>query len=229
VYEFVHTAPETRTTVRRFALTAERQGYDSLVVRNHYDPDAEIDESLPEVPDDTEIPVYEGVEIRADDAEELHHGMRKAERADVDAVVVHGGDEPLNRAAIEAGVDLLAHPNRASGRRNERSFDHVLAREAADTGVAVEFNLSSVLRSSGGERVKMLRRVREMLELVRKYDTPYVVSGDPSSHLDLRAQREVRALCELAGFEADEARAGIDDNPTGVLSDEEPDVRVVDE
>jgi len=227
MYEFVHTAPETNTTVRRFALTADRQGYDALVVRNHYSPDTDI-QSLPEVPDDTEIPVYEGAELRAGNVESLHHGIRKAEGANLNLIAVHGGDESINRAAIDAGIDVLAHPNRGSGgkTRGGRSFDHVLAREAAEEGVAVEFNLTSVLRGSGGERVKKLRRIHETLKLIRKYDTPYVVSGDPFSVLELRGPREVRALCELIGFEPDEGHAGMCENAEELLNDE-PDTRVI--
>jgi len=222
MYEFAHAAPETRTTPARMALTAARAGYDALVLRNHTDAD---DYPSFEVPDDLPVPVHEGVEVRAEDVESLHESVRRAEREDAAVVVAHGGDESINRAAIGAGVDLLAHPNRGRGRG--RSFDHVLARDAADAGVAVEIALAPVLRSSGGERVKALRDLRATLRLVRKYDTPFVVSADPDTHLQVRAPRETRALARLVGIEDDEFERATKETPERLLADDDESVEVV--
>lgn len=220
MYEFVHSAPETRTTPARMAHTAERAGYDALVLRNHTGADEYPSFGVPE---DTPLPVHEGVEVRADGVEELHERVRRTEREKAAVVVVHGGDESINRAAIDAGVDLLAHPNRGRG----RSFDHVLAREAAENGVAVEFSLAPVLRASGGERVKALRGIQEALKLVRKYDTPFVVSADPHDHLQLRAPRELRAVARLSGFEDDEFERATSETPERLLAADDESVEVV--
>ncbi|MDY6779323.1 MAG: RNase P subunit p30 family protein, partial [Halobacteria archaeon] len=108
-------------------------------------------------------------------------------------------------------VDVLCHPT-----RGDDVFNHVLAREASENDVAVEFNLSRILRSSGGERVSALGSTRELLKLVRKYSTPFVISGDPSSHLELRAPREVGALCRVVGFEESELEEGMERTPSRI-------------
>jgi len=222
VFEFVHAAPETRTTPARMALTAARAGYDALVLRNHTDAD---DHLSFDVPDDPAIPIHEGVEVRAENVEELHEDVRRAEREDAAVVVAHGGDESINRAAVDAGVDLLAHPNRGRGRG--RSFDHVLARDAAEAGVAVELSLAPVLRASGGERVEAIRGIHETLKFVRKYGTPFVITADPYTHLQLRAPRELRAVARLIGIEDDEFERATHETPELLLADDDESVEVV--
>lgn len=222
MYEFVHSAPETHTTPSRMALTVARAGYDAVVLRNHTD----VDEYPPfDVPDDLPIPVYEGVEVRAKNVEEMHEGVRRAEREDAALIAVHGGDETINRAAIDAEADLLVHPNRNRGRGT--SFDHVLAREAAEKGVAVELSLAPVLRASGGERVEAIRDLHTTLKLVRKYGTPFVVSADPYTHLQVRASRETRALARLVGIGDAEFERATEDTPERLLKDDDTPVEVV--
>jgi ribonuclease P/MRP protein subunit RPP1 len=220
MYEFVHAAPETRTTPARMAHTASRAGYDAVVLRNHTDTEEYTSFDLPE---DPEIPVHMGVEVRADTIQELHEGITKAEREGAAVVTAHGGDEKLNRAAIDAGVDLLAHPNRGRG----RSFDHVMARQAAENGVAVELSLAPVLRSSGGERVRAIRDLHTTLKLLRKYEALFVVSGDPRTHLQVRTPRELRAVARLVGVEDEEFDRGTKQTPADILSDDDEPVEVV--
>ncbi|MFP4189312.1 MAG: RNase P subunit p30 family protein [Halobacteriales archaeon] len=221
MFEFVHAAPETQTTPARMAYTAERAGYDAVVLRNHFD--ARGDYPSYDVPDDPSVTVHEGVEVRADGVETLHEGVRRAESEGAALVAVHGGDETVNRAAVDADADLLAHPNRGRG----RSFDHVLAREAAEAGVAVELSLAPVLRASGGERVRAIRDLRATLKLVRKYGTPFVVSADARTHLELRAPRELRAVACLVGIEDDEFERGVEETPRELLADDDAPVEVV--
>lgn len=203
------------------ALTAERAGYDALVLRNHTDAD-----TYPsfDVPEDPAVPIHEGVEVRAEGVEELHERVRRAEREDA-VVVAHGGDESINRAAIDAGVDLLAHPNKGRGRG--RPFDHVLAREAAEAGVAVELSLAPVLRSSGGERVEAIRGIHETLKFLRKYGTPFVITADPYTHLQVRGPRELRAVARLIGIGDDEFEGATHETPERLVADDDESVEVV--
>jgi len=65
--------------------------------------------------------------------------------------------------------------------------NHVLVKAAVENGVRLEFDLSGVLRESGGRRVRIIQSLRKLREIVNHYDAPYVVSVDPTSHLELRA------------------------------------------
>lgn len=189
MYEAVHARPDGESTVSRLALTARECGFDGIVVRNHgdspapYDPDA--------VRDAHGTDVVTGVEVRASDPSRAS-GYVGSHRERQTVVVVHGGDPQLNRFAVEQpAVDVLAHPMAGDG-----DFNHVLARTARENGVRVEFNLRSVLRADGGGRVQAIADLRKLWELIDTYDTPYVVSADPRSHLHVRPPRELCAVGE---------------------------------
>ena len=217
-YAAVHARPEGTATVARMALTAAEAGYDGVVVRNHGDADAEplvadaepsdgsTDDPasgayVPErIGDAYDIDVVPGVEIRTDDRSQAA-GLLSRYRDERVVVCVHGG--PLNRWAVEdPRVDVLAHPTRGD-------VNHVLVKAAARNGVRLEFDLSRVLRRTGGERVQALRGLRKLREIVDHYDAPFVVSADPTSHLHLRAPRELRAVGEVIGLPPADVATGL--------------------
>lgn len=201
-YEAVHAYPDGDSTVARFALTASEYGFEGFVVRNHGDAPASYDPEA--VWQKYGVDVVTGVEVRAEDPSRAS-GHVGSHRDSHTLVVVHGGTPEMNRFAVEqSAVDVLAHPMAGSG-----DFNHVLAREAVEHGVRVEFSLGGVLRDAGGSRVRTLADLRKLRELVEQYDVPYVVSADPSSHLQLRAPRELQALGDAIGFTADGIRDGL--------------------
>jgi ribonuclease P/MRP protein subunit RPP1 len=201
-YEAVHADPDGQSTVARLALTASEYGFDGIVVRNHGDAPTSYD---PEAVRETYgVDVVTGVEVRASDPSRAS-GFVGSHRPERTVVAVHGGDPAVNRFAVEQpAVDVLAHPMAGDG-----DFNHVLAREAADNGVRVELNLGPVLRADGGERVRAVRDLQKLHEILDHYDTPYVVSGDPHGHLALRAPRELEALGAVVGIGADRIAAGL--------------------
>lgn len=202
MYEAVYAYPDGESTVARQALTAAEYGFDGIVVRNHGDEPADYDAD--EIAEEYGIDVATGVEVRTDDRSQLggYVGNHRSKRT---IVAVHGGDSEINRAAVETpAVDVLAHPMAGDG-----DFNHVLAKAAAENGVRIEFSFRDVLRESGGTRVRALQDLRKLRELVGDADAPFVVSAGPRSHLQFRAPRELRALGEMIGFDADQITAGL--------------------
>ena len=201
MYEGVHADPDGEATVARHALTAAEYGYEGVVVRNHGGRQATYDRAA--VADAAGVNVVAGIELRSDDRSQLAELVKRYRPART-LVCVHGGDTGINRFACEQPrVDVLAHPMQGDG-----DVNHVLAKAAARNGVRIEFDLGPVVRDSGGERVQALRDLRKLRDIVDHYGTPYVVSGNPASHLELRAPRELVAVGEQAGFDADWLRAG---------------------
>lgn len=202
MYEAVHAWPDGESTVARQALTAAEYGFDGIVVRNHGDEPASYDPE--EIASSYDIDIVPGVEIRAENPSQAS-GFVSSHREEQSIVAVHGGNPTINRFAVEQPkVDVLAHPMAGNG-----DFNHVLAREAVRNDVRIEFSLAGVLRDAGGSRVSTLQDLRKLREIVQEYDTPYVVSADPHSHLHLRAPRELQALGETIGFSADEIERGL--------------------
>jgi ribonuclease P/MRP protein subunit RPP1 len=200
MYEAVHAWPDGDATVARLANTAGEYGYDGIVVRNA--DDARPDHAAEEIDDG--VAVVEANEISTDDPQRASGFVGNYRERDR-LVVVGGGTNAINRFAVEQErVDVLAHPMRGDG-----DFNHVLARAARENGVRVEFDLSPVLRAEGGERVRALKSLRKLRELIEQYDAPYVVSATPESHLHLRAPRELVAVGETIGFETETIREGL--------------------
>jgi ribonuclease P/MRP protein subunit RPP1 len=202
MYEAVHAHPDGESTAARFALTASEYGFDGVVVRNHGDSPASYDPG--QLRETYDIDVVTAVEVRTEDRSRAS-GFVGSHRESQTLVLVHGGDPAMNRFAVEqAAVDVLAHPMAGDG-----DFNHVLAQEAKRNGVRIEISLGRVLRQSGGQRVQALQDLRKLREILDAYDTPYVVSADPHSHLQLRAPRELRAVGETIGFDADAITQGL--------------------
>ncbi|WP_136687779.1 RNase P subunit p30 family protein [Halorhabdus amylolytica] len=202
MYAAVHTRPDGDSTVARLALTAAEYGFDGLVIRNHGDALSDYDRGA--IADTYGIDVVDGVEIRADDPSRAS-GFVGNHRDRRTLVAVHGGDPEMNRFAVEQpAVDVLAHPLAGDG-----DIDHVTIKTAAENGVHLEWSLRDVLRTDGGQRVEALRNLRKLHDLLSEYDAPYVVSGDPSSHLQLRTPRDLLAVGEALDYATEWIETGL--------------------
>ncbi len=200
MYATAHARPDGVSSVARFALTARESGFDGLIVRNHDDYKSTFDRAA--IGAAYDIDVVNAIEIRSDDRSSVASAITKY-RPERTIVGVHGGQ--FNRMACEdPRVDVLCHPM-ADG-----AFNHVLAAAAAANEVAVEFNFGRVLRATGGERVHAISGLQKLRTLVEKYDVPFVVSADPSSHLELRSPRELNAVGETVGFSRSQIQAGFE-------------------
>ncbi len=201
MYEAVHAHPVGEATVARHAASAERYGYDGIVVRTGTSAEPA---TFPAVAEEYGVDVVDAVEIDVDDPTAAS-GAVGNRRPDHTLLCVAGGDDRLNRYAVEEPrVDVLVRPNAGSG-----GFNHVLAKAARDNRVHVEFDLGPALRTTGGRRVRALSDLRKLREIVTYYDAPYVVSVNPYSHLQLRAPRELVAAAERAGFDPEWVRDGL--------------------
>jgi len=199
MYEAVHAYPDGSATAARFAATAARTGYDGVVIRAR-----EATPDYAAVREASDVDVVDAVEVVAPDPERAS-GAVGGLRPDHTLVCVRGGTDRLNRFAVEnERVDVLTRPMAGEG-----DVNHVLANRAADNGVRIEFDLGPVLRTSGGERVRALRNLRKLRELVADADAPFVVSATPASHLELRAPRELLALGDVVGFDPETVRTGL--------------------
>ncbi|MFB6282690.1 MAG: RNase P subunit p30 family protein [Halobacteria archaeon] len=218
MYEFVHHLPESNSSLARMAVTASDAGYGSVVSRNHTDTTGGTDggsngvqEIYDEEPALDDVDIYRGIEVRADSVNDLNSQVHSFS-GEAEVVMVHGGDAEINVAASQSDdVDVVCHPCM------KEEFNHVFIRNCAENDVAVEFNLRPVIRVSGGSRVRSLENIRKMLELVRKYETSFIISCDPFGHLEIRGRREVEAICRSIGFSDDELQMGMEEYPNKLL------------
>ncbi|MFD1599492.1 RNase P subunit p30 family protein [Halobellus rarus] len=215
MYEAVHAHPDGRSTASRFARTAERYGYDGVVVRAD-----DADPHYDRLREACAVDVVDAAEIVAPDPQRASGAVGNA-RTKHTVVIVSGGTNALNRFAVEqARVDVLARPFEGAvaatsadenDNRGDGEVNHVLAKAASENDVRIEVNLGPALRTRGGHRVRHLSKLRQLKRLLDHYDAPYVVSVNPTSHLQLRAPRELAAVGDEIGLGDEWIREGLDE------------------
>lgn len=204
MYESVRVEGSGPTTPSRFVSTAAAAGFDGVVVRNRADSRADYDPG--QLGDEYDVDVVDAVEIGVPDPSRASGAIGNF-REETTILVLRGGTPELNRYAAESPkVDVLAAPMRGTG-----DVNHVIVKAAVEHDVRIEFDLAHVLRREGGPRVQALRGLRKLREIVEHYDAPYVVSASPTTHLQVRAPRELLAVGEVIGFDRDQIQAGLEE------------------
>lgn len=202
MYEAVRPYPTGDSTVARYATTAADQGFDGIVVRSAAEDPAAYDAA--EIREAYGIDVVVGTEIRTTDPSRAS-GLLGAHRRDSTVLMVRGGTAAMNRFAVRQDrVDVLALP--VDG---EDPFEFALAGEAVDHDVHVAVDLAGVLRRTGGTRVRAIDRLERLWGILDDRDVPYVVTGSPTAHLELRAPRELVAVGALCGMDGEALEAGL--------------------
>jgi len=202
MYDAVQVAADGRTTPARFAATAADAGFDGVVLATRHDDQAEFDPQT--IREAYGIDVVDGVEIVTTEKGPASAAISNLRR-DTTVLLVRGGTPTINRYAVESpAVDVLRAPLADDG-----DVNHVIVKAAARNDVRLEVNFGPVLRASGGERVQALRGLRKLRELLEHFDAPFVVSADATTHLQVRAPRELVALGERIGFDRKQLRAGL--------------------
>ena len=137
-YDFcVHAIPDGENTVAEMASLARYFGYSGIALANHSDKFSSI-KACPELQSEG-FEIFRGIELVEENPSKLQ-GLIGKFRQSVDVLIVHGGSENVNRAALEnPRVDILNHPafDRSSG------LNQVLAKAAAENGVAIGLTLET--------------------------------------------------------------------------------------
>ncbi len=214
----VCSVPEGNDTVEKIASLAKHFGFRGIAITN---PFGSCEPERPAMFDDLEI--FSGIELEVNKASRLH-GLIGKYRKMVDVIVVHGGSESINRAAVEnSNVDILSN----FGSMKDNGINHILARSAHDNNVALSFDLGEIICQRGGRRVRALSNFRKDLKLIRKYDVPFVLTANARCCYDMRAPRELIALAGLFGMTREEAIKGISSIPESIIKNNRPSDRYV--
>jgi ribonuclease P/MRP protein subunit RPP1 len=193
----VYPYPRGDSSVRRMALDAKALGFDRLVAADT--PSGEF----------YGIEIVTGTIIRDTPVRDLINRIKR-ERNNTAVVSVQAGDNGYNRSVINVkGVHILRSLHSA----DKNAFDHVAAKMAADTRVAIDLDLSPLLSGRGFTRQRTIQRYRDILVLEQRYEFPLTLSSCARSILDMRAVREITGLCSLLGMDTsgvEKAFSGVD-------------------
>jgi ribonuclease P/MRP protein subunit RPP1 len=200
-YDF-YTHPDNASLM---AKDGKKYGYSGIAVVGH---NANEKTLLSE-----DFSIYRGIEIQAKPSR-IREEIKKYRGSD-HILIVNGGEEDRNRAAVETeGLDILIHP---------LEFNNVLAKAASDNSVFIGFNLGLLIRLQGEARVRELKTMRINLKHARKYKLQLILTSDPHSIYDLRAPREMVAISSLFGMTEKEAIDAMSASPLNILRRKSPD------
>lgn len=192
-------------SVAELATVAKRYGYSGIAVVNST---MKTGDKLP-----GDFSIYRSIEISVKPSK-LREELKKYKGTEA-ILTVPGGNEELNRAAVETeGLDILLQP---------AEFNNVLAKAASDNSIALGFDLGSLIHLRGEVRMRELMNLRTNLKYARKYDISMILTSNAHSIFDLRSPREMEALSRLFGMKPEEAVKAMSSNPLGILRRKSPD------
>jgi len=201
--------PRGDSSVRRMALEAHELGFDSLVA---------IDAPTCEY---AGVSVMSGVLVRGAFAQEILPRVKRCKGTDT-VVIVEAGDSGFNRAVLAMrGVHVLCGVHLT----DRYGFDHVAAKIAADSGIAIDISLAPIIHERGATRQRALDRYLDIVMLQRRFEFPLVLSTHARSVLEMRSVREISALASLVGLDVGDVKQALGN--AGRLCSPEPAVRVI--
>jgi len=188
------------------ARRAEVQGVEVLGVTDHADASNARDcvERAERAKETAPIRVLSGVEVTHVPPDRVASVVEEARDAGADIVVAHGETpvEPVaegtNRAAIEAGVDILGHPGR---------IDPDDAELAAERGVRLEITARRGHALANGHVARVAEETGATL----------VVDTDAHHPRDFITRDRSVEVARLAGLSRERAVEVVDDNPRELL------------
>lgn len=201
--------PVGDTSVRRMALGARELGLDSLVA---FGGAAGVFHG---------VTVVKGVQLEGTEIRQIL-GALKRSKSDSSLICVNAGDNSFNRALMNiSGIRVIRNLPASP----KKSFDQVTARMAADKRVAVDIDLSCLIRLRGPARQKAILRYSDVAMLQEKFGFPITLSSGARSVLEMRSERDMKSLCTLINIPEDQAEEAL--RAVGTLFNPEEPVKVV--
>ena len=200
-FELARCYPEGPSSASRMALTARSLGWGGIIILSR-DPDRIF---MPEAAQKVRgVEVAIGAEAQAPGSRALKSRIGSLYSRYPFVAVLGGSEETVRMASEDPHVDLLFHPCDV-----RHPLGIATARAAAQNQVAIGFDLSPLIHLRGHNRARWMEALRHNLDLVRKFHLRPAITAGALSHLDLRSPRELMALAQVAGFEADEAKEAL--------------------
>jgi len=204
-YDFcIH--PDDPRLIQDIALQAKKYGYSGITLVN-----MAPDESF-RMPDN--FSVYRGTGISGISGKpyQIKEEVKKQKGSDI--LIVEGGEEDINRAAVESGeLDILLQPV---------ELNNVIAKFAGDNSIAIGFNIGSIIHLRGEARARELNIMRNNLKHSRKYELSMILVSNSHSSYDIRSPREMAALAGIFGLTEKEAVEAMSKTPLDILKRKNP-------
>ena len=195
---------------------AKRLGYGGLALIEDVDekPASDAIRNWKALEKEYSINLYKGILIRARNPEHMKQKVKK-HRKEADIIIVHGGDQKINRAACEdPRVDIISKPY---FNRRDCGINHVIAKKAAQSEVAIELNIKHLTKTSSYLHYKVLSYFREIIKLKKKFDFPLIITSNPKSIYDMHSPQDLIALSKCFSMDQEEAVSALSETPINII------------
>lgn len=119
-------------------------------------------------------------------------------------VIVQGGDLDINRFVVEnKKVDILLSPEKNLKKdlmfSRRSGLNQVLCKLAAKNDVAIGFDFSYLLNSTGKQRARILGRMRQNVKFCKKYKVKMIFSSFAKTKYELRSNDFLKVFSNILG------------------------------
>lgn len=146
----------------------------------------------------------------------------RGNRLSVKVILVRGYDKLARQAAECPEVDMIGsaelHGEKDFMHQANSGIDLVIAKSAADNNIAVEFNFSNVLNSSGRTRAQLIARMAQNVRLCRKAHCLMLLTSGSKDPFESRGPTQLKAFGRVIGMTDSEAEDAITKNPSEILA-----------
>jgi len=216
LYDF-HVHPEFsegESSIEEIANRAKLLGYKGICFTTYLDDKNKIKktkEIVSKLSKKIGIDIFIGFEAR--NASELERLIKL--RRNYDVLLVKGSDLLLNRKAVQTKeVDILTHPEY---NRKDSGFNHVMAKLAFENDTAIEVNFREILNSSKNTRANIMHRIKNNVELCKKYKSPIIICSGAVTYWQLKDPKVLMSMGCLLGLELNEAKKAISEIPENII------------
>lgn len=130
-----------------------------------------------------------------------------------DLRLARGGEDVrdiLEKTNVDMVFELEDHREKDFMRQRSSGMNHVTASIAHDKGKAVAFSLHPLLINSGRQRVQVLGRMMQNVQLCRKYKVEMCLASFARSPWQMRAEGELKAVGSIIGMLPAEAKKAVE-------------------
>lgn len=135
-----------------------------------------------------------GYIVKAKNAKELREKLKKVGNA---IVAVECPD--WKEAVMRRKVDILLDSE-------SRVLDFATIKLAKEKDVAIEFGLSKFLAAKGLKRSELFSRLKEEIKVVKKFDTPFLITSSAENVYQLRSRKQIEIFFSFFGLNIHKAR-----------------------
>jgi ribonuclease P/MRP protein subunit RPP1 len=129
-------------------------------------------------------------------------------------VVIQGGDEKINRFAVEnKKVNILLSPEK--GKKNDfihsrnSGLNQILAKLANKNKIQIGFSFNYILNSRDKKRALILGRMKQNVKICRKYKVKMRLGSFANKNFELRSADALLAFGKCIGMQDKEAKQAL--------------------